>query len=354
MRPVVFGRHMLAEIGEQPAVLARVLAREARRCERLGEALRRLNPPVLVLAARGSSDHAAVAAKYLVEWATGTPVALAAPSLATLYRAPLKLRGAAVIGVSQSGRSPDVVEYLRASRRAGALAVAVTNDPGSPLARVAQETLLCHAGSERSVAATKTFTAQLAGLALLASAWAGGERGRLLSRGLRLAPERLRRLLSSPRAAEEAARRLAGAERGVVLGRGFAYPAALELALKLKESAGLACEGASAADYLHGPVAAAGPGLAALLLAPAGPGLPTLRRAAAQLEAAGAEVLAASGDRSLARSAAYAVDVAKGWPEPLSPLPLVVFGQRVACGLAALKGRDPDQPPRLRKVTTTW
>lgn len=330
---------MRAEIGEQPDVLARVLRREAPRARRIGALLRRRGAKLAVLAARGSSDHAAVVAKYLIEWSVGAPVALAAPSLVTLYGARLGLRDALVVGVSQSGRSPDVVEYLRMARRGGALAVAVTNEPGSPLARAADETLLCHAGRERSVAATKTFSAQVACLALLASAWADNARGAALGEGLAQAPARLRRILAAQACARAWAHRLAASERCVVLARGFAYPAALEAALKLKESAGLPCEGASAADYLHGPIAAAGPGLAALLFDPKGPGRPTMRRVAEQLKHAGADLIRAD---------------AEGWPEPLCGLPFAAQAQVAALELALLKGRNPDEPPRLRKVTTTW
>ncbi|MBI4424276.1 MAG: SIS domain-containing protein, partial [Elusimicrobia bacterium] len=144
------------------------------------------------------------------------------------------------------------------------------------------------------------------------------------------------------------------AARCVVLGRGFAYPAALEIALKLKESAGLAADGGSAADYLHGPVAAAGPGLTALLLGPRGPGLPSVRQVARRLRSAGAELLALSGEPSLERWSTVSVDAARGWPEPLSAIPLVALGQLCAHGLALWRGLDPDRPSGLAKVTRTW
>ena len=348
------GRWMRAEIAEQPDVVARVVEREARAAARLGEQLRRRGVALAVLAARGSSDHAAAVGKYLIEWACAIPAALAAPSMATLYGTRLRLRGAAVIGVSQSGCSPDVVEYLRMARRAGALTIAVTNESRSPLARAADETLLCRAGRERSVAATKTFAAQVAALALIAGEWARGPRGGSVLRGLRRAPARLSRVVRRGRYPAELARRLAAAERCIVLARGFAYPAALETGLKLKESAALAAEGASAADYLHGPIAAAGPGLAALMFGPRGPGLTSVRSAAVKLRAAGAEVLAVTADPALRAAADYCCDAAAGWPEPLSALPLAAFGQMTAYELARLKGLDPDHPAGLRKVTETW
>lgn len=344
---------MLAEIRQQPDVLAVVASREEKRAAKIGAELRRRGARLAVFAARGSSDHAAALGRYWIEWAAGIPVGLAAPSIATLYKTDLELGGAAVVGVSQSGKSPDVVEYLKMARRGGAYTIGVTNDAASPLAGAAHETLLCHAGPERSVAATKTFTAQLACLAFLAAGWADNERGRKLSEGLKRAPGRLGKVLAS-RAPEALARKLSASARCVVLGRGFAYAAALEVALKLKESAGLASEGASAADFLHGPVASAGPGLVALLLAPSGPGLDTVRRTAAKLHEAGARVLALSEDAALLRSADFGADVSSGWLEPLAAFPLAVAGQLAAYRLALLKGLDPDRPAGLQKITQTW
>ncbi len=344
---------MHSEILEQPHVVAKIFDRESSRAAAIGERLRSKSFRSCVFVARGSSDHAAIFGRYLVESFCGIPTALAAPSIATLYRRGVDLSGSVAIGVSQSGRSADVVEYLRRARRWGAWALAVTNDPHSPLAEAAQDVLLCHAGVERSVAATKTFTAQLACLYLLASAWAGGSIQKRLLRAFADVPRLLRAALRCEQRIAEAARRIGDADRCVVLARGFSFPIALETALKMQEAAGMPAQGASAADFLHGPVAGVGEGDCVLALAPAGPGLPSLRRAAARIRRAGAELVAFGSDAALLRLADNRVRLAAG-PEPVSALPMAVCGQLVAYHLARFKGANPDRPRGLRKVTKTW
>jgi len=333
---------MRREIFEQPETVARLIDRETTRAFRLGAELRRRQVRFALLAARGTSDHAATVGKYLFGCRLGVAAGLAAPSIVTLYKSRLKLQGALVIGISQSGRSPDIVEVLRQARRSGALTLALTNDASSPLAAAARHTLPLHAGPERSVAATKTFTAQLAGLYLLAAGWQGGRGGEELLAKLREVPEELVDALGLD---EDIAARMGhnlALERCVVIGRGFAYPVALETALKLKEAAGAFAEGASAADFLHGPIGMAkrqaGKSFRAILLLSRGPGLPTTRRVARRLRDAGVPLLE-FGPPPV--------------PDELSPFPLAVWGQLAAYHLALAKKRDPDQPEGLRKVTKT-
>jgi glucosamine--fructose-6-phosphate aminotransferase (isomerizing) len=350
------GRWMRAEIQEQPSVVARVIEREWRSASRLGRELRRRGIRFAVLAARGTSDHAATLGKYIFGSELGVPAALAAPSIATLYKREIDLTGSVVFGVSQSGRSTDILEYLRRASRSGAVTVAVTNAPDSPLARCARHVLLLHAGPERSVAATKTFTAQLACLYLAAAGWTGGSREAELLRELDRVPALIEAALASE---EEALAPLElGAEVGrcAVIGRGFAYPIALETALKLKEAAGVFAEGASAADFLHGPIAMAKyqaeAGFRALLLLSRGPALPSMLRVERLLREAGVKSarlgpplikpLSRLGDPSDPRI-----------PDLLSPFPLSAWGQLAAWRLAGLKGLDPDKPAGLSKVTRT-
>lgn len=331
---------MRSEILEQPEAVARVLERERRAAWDLGRKLREEDIRFAVLAARGSSDHAAILGKYVLGVKLGVPAALAAPSIATLYKSRLALAGSVVVGVSQSGRSPDIVEFVSAAGRSGAVTVAVTNDPSSPLARAARHSLFLHAGRERSIAATKTFTTQLACLYLLAAGWAGGRRGRGMLRELASAPEALSRALQAEPAIESRMRRLKDVERCVVIGRGYPFPVALETALKLKEAAGVFAEGASAADFLHGPIAMvprqAGRTFRAFLLLSRGPGLESIRRVERRLKAAGVSSLR------------FGPDPVPDW---LSPFGLAAAGQLAALHLARAKGLDPDRPAGLSKVT---
>jgi glutamine---fructose-6-phosphate transaminase (isomerizing) len=333
-----------SEIGEQPAAVARVLARESRRVTALAARLGKADVSWVLVAARGTSDNAARYAQYAFGLVHRLPVALAAPSLATLYRRPPRVKGALVIGISQSGRSPDVVETVAAARRAGAPTLAIVNDASSPLARAAQWVLPLHAGVERSVAATKTYTAQLAAIALLVFSMGGKRRER---EALERIPERMDEALGVEPAAEEAARSLADAQRAVVVARGVHYPTAWEIALKLKELALLLAEPYSAADFRHGPIAMAEMGLPVVLVSPRG------SRPAREMEALGRE-LARRGSPVLAigpgRRGALAVPRV---PELLAPLVSILPGQLLAFHAARARGLDPDRPRGIRKITET-
>ena len=333
-----------AEIGEQPDVLARLLVREAANVRRIARSLARHDLRFVLIAARGTSDNAARYAQYALGLTCRLPVALAGPSLVTLYDSPPKLKGALVVGISQSGRSPDVVETVASARRAGTPTLAIVNDPESPLARAAAEVIPLHAGVERSVAATKTYTAQLLAVALLASSLSGSRRH---AEGLGALPDAVADTLGVEAAARRAAARLARAERIVVLSRGMNYPTAHEIALKLKELALLEAEALSGADFRHGPIALAGPYLPAVVVSP--PGTATeadLAELAAELERRGSPVLLVgpSGRGSLP---------VPRLPELLSPIVAVVPGQLLAFHAARARGLDPDAPSGITKVTET-
>ncbi|MBI3548796.1 MAG: SIS domain-containing protein [Elusimicrobia bacterium] len=341
MNDSTLGVFMREEILEQPQAVSRTLRREAAQAEALGALLRRRRVRFAVLAGRGTSDHAAIIGKYLFEWGLGVPAALAAPSIVTLYKRPLRLKDAVVIGISQSGRSPDVAEYVSKARAAGAVTVAITNDESSPLAKGARFRLLCQAGPERSLAATKTFTTELACLYLLAGHWMGGVRGRRFLAELEGAPAMIAAALKQEGRVAAAMRSWRATERLVILSRGFSYPVALETALKLKESAGVFAEGASAADFLHGPIGMArrqggASGLRAILLAPRGPGLSSLRRVRARLGKFHVPTLTFDAPRV---------------HDTFSPFPLAVFGQLCALHLSRQKGLNADKPAGLKKVT---
>jgi len=349
---------MRSEIFEQPDVVARTLSREASAAKKLGALLRERRVRFATIAARGTSDNAALLGKYCFEWGLGVPVALAAPSVTTLYHRTPASRESLVLGISQSGQSPDVVECVRDARKAGALTIAITNRADSPLARTAAHALLCHAGEERSVAATKTFAAEAACLYALAASWMGGPKGRAIQVRLEKSPEDLRAALETDAAIEDMARAHRGMDRCFVLGRGFMFPVVLETALKLKESAGIFAEGMSGADFLHGPVTLAlrqarDPKAAAFLLAPRDAGLRFMTELARTLKRSRARLLGFSAKRGLIGGRGEEIFFPRDVPGWLAPLPWAVLAQLTAHRFALQKGLDPDRPAGLEKVTRT-
>lgn len=347
--PTSPGTLMAAEMREQP----RVLADLADRRTEIATAVTAVVPDDLagvVLVARGSSDHAAVHARYLLEHVTGRPVALAAPSLHTRYDHRARLDGWLAVGVSQSGRTPEIVQTLASLGRAGARTLAVTNDGASPLADAAHGAVALAAGEERAVPATKTFTAQLAAFAHVAAAlgtvpWPEGSWTEVT--------EAVRTVLADPQPAARLAAQLVDADELFTVGRGFLYPAALETALKIAETTGMHSSGWSSADLLHGPIAMAGPGLHALCLATPGPVAQDVAEVAAELGRRGVTVHAVTDDDQLLPTAAGRLAVPAGVPEALTPIVHVVRGQQLARALAIARDIDPDQPRGLAKVTPT-
>jgi glucosamine--fructose-6-phosphate aminotransferase (isomerizing) len=356
---------MLAEIAEQPEALRRTFAALRPRIGEL-EALARETRQVLFIA-RGSSDNAAVYGQYLCSARAGRLAALAAPSLATAYHATLDLRGVLAVAISQSGATEEIVTTLTWARTCGARTVAITNVPGSPLADAADLTLLTQAGPERAVPATKTYTTQLAAVAVVATALGrergdgpagagggsgdGGSEGELEALGR--VPEAVAGMLELGPAVERLAERLVEVETLVVSGRGFAYSTALEVALKLKETCYLTAVGLSYADLVHGPIAIVDAGTPALLVAAAdGPMLPDMTALARRIAEAGADVYGIGGDATFA-AACKATLPGPPLPEYLAPFALIVPGQLLAEALARAKGIDPDAPRGLRKVTQT-
>jgi glutamine---fructose-6-phosphate transaminase (isomerizing) len=331
---------MRADMAAQPDVLRRLAERRAGLVEELAGP----EPAGVVIVARGSSDYAAIFARYLLEAVTGRPVALAAPSLVTLYGGEARLRGWLALGISQSGRTPEIVTVLERYAAGGARTVAITNDPESALAGAADVQVALGAGEERAVPATKTFTAQLAAVALVAEAlgpvpWPGEAWERL--------PPVAEELLAAPEPAERAAEALGGAGELIAVGRGYLMCVALEAALKLREAAGVRAEGWSAADFRHGPVTVARGDIPLLAVSATGPAAPDVEELAAGLERAGTPVL------RLADSPAADLPYPTGLAEPLSAIPATIRAQQLALALALRRGIDPDEPPGLGKVTPT-
>ena len=346
---------MRVEIAEQPEALRHTF--EAL-LPQVGE-LRALATDTrqVLFIARGSSDNAAVYGQYLCSARAGRLASLAAPSLATVYAARLDLHGVLAVAVSQSGATEEIVTTLDWSRACGARTVAITNQPGSPLTEVADATLVTQAGDEQAVPATKTYTTQLAAMAVLATALSGSPgapgSGEIDAEALRRVPDAVAGMLEVAPAAEELAERLVGVDTLVVSGRGFAYSTALELALKLKEACYLTAVGLSHADLVHGPIAIVDPGTPALLVAAGdGPMVPEMTGLAHRIAATGAPVYGIGGDPGFAAACRAALP-GPALPEHLAPLALVVPGQLLAEALARAKGIDPDAPRGLRKVTQT-
>ncbi|HVC81920.1 MAG TPA: SIS domain-containing protein [Chloroflexota bacterium] len=338
------------EIQEQPGILAALLEREAGAARNLAEQLRRFQPRFAMIVARGTSDNAAIYGKYLLESFAGLPVALAAPSLYTLYGRPPRLEQALVIGISQSGQSPDLVEVMQEAHRQGALTVAVVNERQSPLAAGADHVLWCGAGKEVAVAATKSFTAQQLLLALLTAEWSGALE---LSQSLSAVPDAAAGALKLDAGMRDLAHRWRDLGSCLVLARGYAYATAMEVALKIKETSYVMADAYSGADFLHGPIAVVDPGFPALLLGASGPAMEGMHELAIMLRERAADTAAVTNDPTLAASVGTAFALDEVASEALAPISLAVAGQLLAYHLAVAKGYDPDQPRGLRKVTST-
>lgn len=339
-----------AEILSQPDVLARLIDQETSRVQRLADALRATNPRYVLIAARGSSDNAAVYGKYLFGALVGLPVALATPSLYTLYDQPPRVDGAVVIGVSQSGQSPDICAVVEHAQAAGVPTVAITNDPDSRLARAAADVIPLHAGVERSIAATKTYTAQLMALALLA-AHLSGSAERVAE--LAAVPAAVATTLALQASVTQAAERYRYMEKCVVIGRGYNYATAFELALKLKELTYVLAEPYSSADFRHGPQALVEDGFPVLVFAPQSRVYAEVVDLLKRLGERGAERLVVSDGAEALAEGRTSIALPVSLPEWLSPLTAIIPGQLFALALTLAKGYEPDHPRGLRKVTET-
>jgi len=351
---------MLSEIREQPAVLEKTLRSGIAAGAKLARAVASRRPHFIVLAARGTSDNAARCGRYLLEVLTGIPVSLAAPSVMTLYQAPLNLEGAMVVGISQSGESTDTNLFLERARASGALTVGITNEARSTLAGLAEHVFLVKAGKERSVAATKTYTGQLMLLYLVAHAL--GARIRLDD--LRALPEWADIALTLGPQMEARAERYRFLEQAVVIGRGLNYANAFEFALKLMETCYIVAEPFSSADFLHGPIAMVEASLPLFVFAPGGPTWPGVKEVLDRAAEMNGEALLIT-DSAQRNAGASAIQIParisrqarrEKWPVPedlYTPIPYIVPAQLFAEALARVKGRDPDRPRTLSKVTRT-
>jgi glucosamine--fructose-6-phosphate aminotransferase (isomerizing) len=338
------------ELREQPVALERFLAAETAHATDIARGLVRDDVSYLLIVSRGSSSNVARYLQYVFGTLNRLTVAFATPSLYTVYDAPPELGPAAVIGISQSGASPDVVAVLTEARRQQRPTLAITNDSRSPLAEAADWVLPLHAGEERAVAATKTYLNSIAAVALLSSV-AARDRDRV--RALREAPAAVAQQIEQTLAAADRLDGYRDVETGSVIARGVNYGTAFEVALKIRELSGASFEAFSSADLLHGPIAALKPGRPAIVIAPSGRTLTSMSAAIEKMRERGSELIAISDDADFLASAATPFPLVPGVPEWLSPLLTVVPGQVAAVRLATLRGADVDSPVGLTKITRT-
>ena len=338
---------MARETAEAGDAVARLLDRSGGAIRTAGRLLRELDPRLVAICARGSSNHAAAFFKYATETQLGLPVVAIGPSIASVYRTPLRLEGAAMLVISQSGRSPDLLAMAKAARQGGAKIIAIVNDPASPAAEMADLTIALEAGPERSVAATKSCVASMAaGLAVLAD-WSGD---RTLGDAITELPDALRAAVGSDWSAQAAP--FAAARSALVIGRGIGYPIAMEAALKLKETACLHAEPYSAAEVLHGPIQIVHDGFPVLLFRQRDAAGDSLDHCAAQLAAAGARVFVAGASSAGAKGFTH-LPVAPSAHPATELLSAMVSCYAAVDRIARARGFDPDTPPLLKKVTET-
>jgi glucosamine--fructose-6-phosphate aminotransferase (isomerizing) len=340
------------EIGQIPAAVQRVLD-EPDQLRAVAAAMGRANPGWIMIAGRGTSDHAAVYAQYLLETHLGVPTGLVKPSVTTVYGASLDWRGGMVLAISQSGQSPDIVGVVESARRTGALTVAVTNEPDSPLADAAEVSLRIHAGRELAVPATKTYVAELAVVAALANAVRPTPE---LRAGLHAVPAALDDTIARTRdwlagAGAPAVEAFAAADRALLVSRGFNLATALELALKLKETCGLFAEAYSTADFMHGPLVLSRAEVPTLAIRPDGLMGADVDATLAAVAARGGRTTVVGGPETAGRP--EALSLPHSVAEALTPLLFVVPGQLLVEATASKRGLDPDAPEGLGKVTLT-
>ena len=353
---------LLSEISEQPVSLQGLLAAEREHVSELAARIRAREPQYVVIAARGSSDNAARYAQYLFGAHNHLSVALATPSLFTQYHAVPRLAGALVIGISQSGASPDLIAVVAEGKRQGCLTLAITNVPDSELGRAADAVIALHAGAERSIAATKTYSCELMALAMLSAALsADAEQQTELER----LPEQAAAVLVAAQGGIDrvagmtlpvlapAVQQLKSSDYCVVIGRGYHFATAHEIALKAKELAYVAAEPYSSADFLHGPIALLERGFPAIVINTSGRVFNEVQFLLAEVVRRGAKpVVISDRAEALALSSAPIV-LPAGIPEWLSPIAAIVPGQLLAAQLSVARGFDPDHPRGITKVTRT-
>lgn len=341
---------MWNEIWEQPLVLERCMNRNLSAIREIVEVISRHKIDQVVIAARGTSDHAAVYGKYIIELVTGIPVALAASSIFTMYKKNLNFKNCLVIGISQSGKAEDVLEVIRSANSSGAVTIGITNFEDSPIALESRYHLNCEAGIEKSVAATKTFTAQILLLLQLVAEWTNYENLKLEMAHI---PEKIAQTLELSRTIEDKVSRYRFMNECFVLARGINYAVSLEAALKIQETTYVRAKAFATSDFQHGPIAMIDRDIPVIIFAPEGPSLKDVTEMIHKLKQSQIETIIVSNNRSVLDLGECALTIPDTSNDMISPFLNVVVAQIFACQLALTRGLNPDSPRGLNKVTIT-
>ncbi|MEA3326951.1 MAG: SIS domain-containing protein [Chloroflexota bacterium] len=343
--------HLYQEIHEQPEVIRRLIDDQQDVISSLAENIKARGIHHIFIAARGTSDNAGRFAKYLMGAHNRMVISLATPSLFTIYKQPPNLTDSLILGISQSGKSPDIVSVLKEGQKQGALTAAITNVPDSDLGKVAKLVIDLQAGEEVSLAATKTYTAQLTSLALL-STKLKPDKDHI--QDLDQLPDQIADVFASEPHINDLAERYRYMSHCVVIGRGFNYASAFEFSLKMKELTYTIAEPYSSADFLHGPVALVDRGFPTFVIAPDGEMAPEMQALIGKVHQRDAEVIIFSDKNDLLGMSPHNVRLPAGVPEWLSPISAIMPAQMFAMYLAHTRGFDVDNPRGLRKITETW
>jgi len=341
---------MLNEINEQPKVLKKCMEKNKDTVKKLAEEIRARNIQWIYIAARGTSDHAGIYGKYIIESELGIPVAPAAPSVFTLYQKSVNFKNGMVIGISQSGKAADVLEVLKSANGQGALTVSITNFPDSPMASEAKFHLDLSAGLEKSVAATKTFSSQMFVLAMLVAELSGNDE---LKKELTLVPENISHILSTADAIKNKVERYRFMNECFVLSRGANYAIAMESALKIQETTYTRAKAFATSDFQHGPIAMVDKNIPVIIYAPDGPALKDTEAMIDKLAELGIELIVVSNKNSILEKGTCSFSIPYTANDIISPFYNAVIAQLFACNLSLAKGLNPDSPRMLNKVTIT-
>jgi glucosamine--fructose-6-phosphate aminotransferase (isomerizing) len=342
---------LYSEINEQPERIRSLLSSQRKVVEKIAAEINKRDVQYVFLAARGTSDNAGRFANYLLGAQNGLPLALATPSLFTYYKRPPKLKNALIIGISQSGKSPDIVSVLNEGKKQGCATLAITNEPESPLGQSADYVIDIQAGSEKAVAATKTYTTELMSIAMLSAALSGNKKH---WEELSKLAGWMKEVLKLDESIAQTAQRYRYMNQTIVLGRGFNYATAFEWALKLKELTYINAEPYSSADFAHGPIAMIEPGFPVLAVAPKGKVFDSMLEMLKRLRTdISAELVVISNDKRALSLAQVPLKIPVDIPEWLSPLVSILPAQLFAYYLTLAKGYNSEQPRSIRKVTET-